>query len=302
MVPNKLDRKYYVWIWVCLVFASFIRNIYPIYNSFIGIEVGSASALVINIVYILFVCGLIPTFLCYLCSSIVYSFGFRRYVRLISRNDFIYWVMIFTASARAFMGIIDAFSILEPNIYVITSSMLDVTVLTFALYMMYFFVFVPKYNFNPVEKFNSFSYWSMLYFIFLGVITIVPSVMMLLLSDGSVTSSQLLELLKQYYGLTYTIGELQIIGSSITLAVYTVYVIATIVISEILRKKARDYRHPEKCEENIFASAFQNNHSKNDNRNSHPFGEDGSDVDSDLGSQSKKHHGKDDKVFDEFDI
>lgn len=301
MVPSKLNAKYHIWIWVGLVFASFIRNIYAIYFGFTNLESGSASALTINILYTLFVDGIIPAFLCYLCASIVYSFGFRRYVRAISRNDFIYITMIFTAAARVLIGIIEAFAILDARVFTFTSSVLDVTILSAAMFLMYFLVFVPKYKLNPVEKYNSFSSWSMWYLLGLGILNVLPNFTVIMLSDGSQTSSQLLQILQEYYGITLLTDPLQLAACITAVCVYFAIVVAVIVISQVMRKKAADYKDPEKREQ-FFQQNKPNYFTDYDSVYGDPTVGNNQTPPQRPMEGEVQNGGKDENVFDEFDI
>lgn len=61
-MQNKIDRKYYVWIWLGLIFANYIRNVYGIYED-INVLIGEASRtqIVSSVFIMIFNYGIIPT-------------------------------------------------------------------------------------------------------------------------------------------------------------------------------------------------------------------------------------------------
>ena len=157
-MQNKIDKKYYVWIWLGLIFATFVRNVFPIYSQINGMLAKASRLSTLSGVFsIVFSYGLIPAAVTFLLALILYYITARRHVNYIGRNDFCYWVMIFTAVPRVIAGIVESFAILNPNVYVFTSTVLDALLLPASYLTMFLWIFAKKYKLNPVEKRNSFA-------------------------------------------------------------------------------------------------------------------------------------------------
>jgi len=172
MANAKINKKYYPIIWIALLIACFARNAYQIYLTVTMSEpAGSLSVFVMIIRYMLSY-GVVPMAIVFLCALVVWQIGAARYVRCIPRNDFCYLAMAATAAVKFLVGIIEIFSILEPSIAVISSTVLEFTLLTGAMLALYFFVIAKMYNLNPVEKYNSFKMWSIVYMVALGILVI----------------------------------------------------------------------------------------------------------------------------------
>ena len=185
MTANKVNKKFFVWIWLALVLACFMRNAFNIYASVVGIEEPSRIGIFIEVIRIIFAYGAIPAVVTFVCALVVWQIGFSRFVRCVSRNDFCYIVMAFTAAVRFLVGIIEIFSILDPNVYAFTSSVLDFVLLTAAMLVMFFCVLCRNYHFNPVEKYNAFKLWSIIYMVVAGLLVFVENIAIALLFDGS---------------------------------------------------------------------------------------------------------------------
>ena len=102
MVPNKLNPKYYGLIWLGLFFATFVCNFYDFFTTASLLAAGSAELssinIAINVVEMIFGDVIVPSLLVVLFAFIVYQMGFSRYVRCISRKDFVYFVMVLKVS------------------------------------------------------------------------------------------------------------------------------------------------------------------------------------------------------------
>lgn len=83
-MQNKIDKKYYVWIWLGLIFATFVRNIYPIY---LDIESMIAQASRLNtlsgVVSIVFGYGLVPAVVTFVLALILYYIAARRHANYV---------------------------------------------------------------------------------------------------------------------------------------------------------------------------------------------------------------------------
>ena len=197
-MQNKIDKKYYVWIWLGLIFATFVRNIFPIYMQ-IGDMLTEASRLntLSGVFSIIFSYGLVPAAVTFLLALILYYIIARRHVNYVSRNDFCYWVMIFTAVPRVIVGIVESFAILNPNVYVFTSTVLDALLLPASYLTMFLWIFAKKYKLNPVEKRNSFATLSTIYMIFYGIGVLGENLTIVALGANKELASELADYLSQ---------------------------------------------------------------------------------------------------------
>lgn len=302
-MQNKIDKKYYVWIWLGLIFATFVRNIFPIYMQ-IGDMLNEASRLntLSGVFSIVFSYGLIPAAVTFLLALILYYITARRHVNYISRNDFCYWVMIFTAVPRVIVGIVESFAILNSNVYVFTSTVLDALLLPASYLTMFLWIFAKKYKLNPVEKRNSFATLSTIYMIFYGIGVLGENLTIVALGADKELASELADYLSQLGYIVDTISTpLQTVSSAIALCVFAAYLVAVIVLAILFRKKSDEFRN-----EDTRDTYFEK----------HPVGygyERRDDVGDTFDEFERKHvHKKDDSdddhksgggnVFDEFDI
>lgn len=299
-MQNKIEKKYYVWIWLGLIFATFVRNIFPIYSE-INNMLGEASKLATlqGVLSIVFSYGLIPAVVTFVLALILYYITARRHANYISRNDFCYWVMIFTAVPRAIAGIIESFAILNANVYVFGSTVLDALLLPASYLTMFLWIFAKKYKLNPVEKRNSFSVLSTVYMVFYGIGVLGTNLAIVALGTDKELASEVAEYLRQFGYIVNTISSpLQTISSAIAICVFIAYLIAVIVIGILFRKKSEEFRN-----EDTRDAYFEKHPSS--------YGYDRRDDVSDTFDEfERKHvHKKDDSdksdggnVFDEFDI
>lgn len=299
-MQNKIEKKYYVWIWLGLIFATFVRNIFPIYSE-INNMLGEASRLATlqGVLSIVFSYGLIPAVVTFVLALILYYITARRHANYISRNDFCYWVMIFTAVPRAIAGIIESFAILNANVYVFGSTVLDALLLPASYLTMFLWIFAKKYKLNPVEKRNSFSVLSTVYMVFYGIGVLGTNLAIVALGTDKELASEVAEYLRQFGYIVNTISSpLQTISSAIAICVFIAYLIAVIVIGILFRKKSEEFRN-----EDTRDAYFE--------KHPNSYGYDRRDDVSDTFDEfERKHvHKKDDSdksdggnVFDEFDI
>ncbi len=299
-MQNKIEKKYYVWIWLGLIFATFVRNIFPIYSE-INNMLGEASKLATlqGVLSIVFSYGLIPAVVTFVLALILYYITARRHANYISRNDFCYWVMIFTAVPRAIAGIIESFAILNANVYVFGSTVLDALLLPASYLTMFLWIFAKKYKLNPVEKRNSFSVLSTVYMVFYGIGVLGTNLAIVALGTDTELASEVAEYLRQFGYIVNTISSpLQTISSAIAICVFIAYLIAVIVIGILFRKKSEEFRN-----EDTRDAYFE--------KHPNSYGYDRRDDVSDTFDEfERKHvHKKDDSdksdggnVFDEFDI
>ena len=302
-MQNKIDKKYYVWIWLGLIFATFVRNIFPIYVQ-IGDMLTEASRLntLSGVFSIIFSYGLVPAAVTFLLALILYYITARRHVNYVSRNDFCYWVMIFTAVPRVIVGIVESFAILNPNVYVFTSTVLDELLLPASYLTMFLWIFAKKYKLNPVEKRNSFATLSTIYMIFYGIGVLGTNLTIVALGTDKELASELADYLSQLGYIVGTISTpLQTVSSAIAICVFVAYLVAVIVLSILFRKGSDEFRN-----EDTRDAYFEK----------HPGGygyERRDDVGDTFDEFERKHvHKKDDSnddhtsgggnVFDEFDI
>ncbi len=302
-MQNKIDKKYYVWIWLGLIFATFVRNIFPIYSQINGMLAEASRLSTLSGVFsIVFSYGLIPAAVTFLLALILYYITARRHVNYISRNDFCYWVMIFTAVPRVIVGIVESFAILNSNVYVFTSTVLDALLLPASYLTMFLWIFAKKYKLNPVEKRNSFATLSTIYMIFYGIGVLGENLTIVALGADKELASELADYLSQLGYIVDTISTpLQTVSSAIAICVFAAYLVAVIVLAILFRKKSDEFRN-----EDTRDTYFEK----------HPVGygyERRDDVGDTFDEFERKHvHKKDDSdddhksgggnVFDEFDI
>lgn len=293
MASDKINKKYYVIAWVALVVACFVRNAYNIVEYCAAITDPGALRIVTAMLAIVFSYGAVPSLITFLCAWVVWRVGVARYVRCISRKDFCCLVIAFTAAVRFVVGIIDIFSILEPNVAYFTTNVLDMTLLTGAMLAMFFAVIVKMYKFNPVEKYNAYKLWATIYMVVAGLAVIGQNGMILLLSDGSTLSFELRAMLFEM-GVIPQLGfpEIQIAASITAVCVYVIYLVVVIVLGERLNKQAKLFRDPETRGE-FYENHYDRGYTLRSDADA-VFG--GSDM------QDDRNNNKKDNVFDEFDI
>ncbi len=297
-MQNKIDRKYYVWIWLGLIFANYIRNVYGIYED-INVLIGEASRtqIVADVFLMIFNYGVIPAVETFVCALILYYITARRHSNYVSRMDFCYIVMTFVAGERAVAGFIDAFSILSANMHIVTATVLDVLLLPGAMLIM-FFLMAKHYKFNVVEKRNSFTVMSVAFFVVLGIIVFSNNFTIVSLGSGGEYSQTLIEYLRQMgYSVDALTSTIQVYSSISAIVIYLAYLIADIVIASLMKKNASEYQNEDTREE-FFA--------KNPGtRGGAPYAR-RDDMDSTFEDFENSHTNKkkddDDHVFDEFDI
>ena len=298
---------------MALVFASLLASVYSIYTSFVNMEDVTRGTVIIAIFRILIEGGMSAVW-CFVFATIAYVVGARRYVSVVPRNDFIYTVMAFTAVARMVMGIVDAFCILVPRMYVITSSMLDLVVLTVAYTIMFFAVYERRYKFNPVERYNSFSTWATVYFILIGLSVVMLNALYLIVFEDDTLLKTVNDYLADFAGIVIVKDSWQTVASAVALSLYGVFVLTAVIIGEVMRKKAKNFRDPETRGEYFDANPNNPYTMRNDVGGTYrefqdPYksGLDENPYRSDLDNQADQKNnddknGKDGNVFDEFDI
>lgn len=297
-MQNKLDRKYYVWIWLGLIFASFIRNIYSIYSEILGdIASNYTKALMFyDVIMMIISYGLLPVVVTFVSALVLYYITARRHSNYLSRNDFCYWVMLFTIGPHVLIGIIECFAILEPAVRIGTIFVADAVLYPFAYLMMFIFIFDKQYHFNPVERNNSFSVLATIYMIFYGLeyffggLTIVS-----LGTDTSIALEVLEELLlfAPNVNVSSLIDPLTICGA-IAICVFFAYLITVIVLGVRYKKQAAEFRDSD------TRDAYYQTHQ---NRGYHQR-DDVFDTFDDFEKEhvNSKDDNSSDNVFDEFDI
>lgn len=293
MIENKLNKKYYVWIWIGLFVASLVRNIYPIYNSALALAGAGRSMIAVNVLYFLFLFGIVPVAVCVICAWVMYAIAFRRYLRFISRNDFCHYVMAFTAVSFMLMGFIEAFAILEPNVYAFTNSLFGVTIQFGAMIALFFAVIVKKYNPNPVEKARSFRLWFVIYLVLLGL-EVFSENGLVIAACTQPLDNNVVQILEES-GYKLVVSELQMYVSIAAIILYVVDVIVVVVINVRFQNEARSYQNPETREE------YMQKHSR---RYGYDVRDDVHDTYGDEFENTQNKNASKDKenVFDEFDI
>lgn len=301
MVEDKLNKKYYVWIWLGLILSSAVRNVYQIYLSIDAMSGLNSATLALGIFRVIVIESAIPVALCVVVSLLLYYIGYRRYVRCISRRDFCYWVMIFVSVANMIMGVIEAFAILDENVAVFCESLFDTTVMYGAMLLLYFLIFVRKYNLNPVERERTFKFWVMPYTVVLFVYTVFGhGSVMLVYTEGLIPELQ--QMLAEY-GYVYVFSAEQLYASIIALVFAVIDLIIMLCVMGYYKKLADKYRDPDTREDYMRAHERQAYNVRDDVTNT--FGDDfdynnnGNDNGNNRASNGKKDK---ENVFDEFDL
>ncbi len=291
MTNGKIDRKYFVLIWLALLVACFMRNSYQMYLMFSAMEDVSRLLIIRDVFISIFSYGVIPTAVVFVLALITWQIGFSRYVRCISRNDFCYTVMSVTAGVYFTVGLIEIFSILSPEISAVSSTVLEPALLMGAFLAMFFFIFAKMHRFNPVEKYNAFRAWSIVFMVLTGLSAIGGNGMILMLAADSGLSVEILLRLKELgYGIF--LSEVQVGCSIAAICIYVAYLVAFIVIGEIMRSRANKFRNPETRGE--YYSQYDGRAYSVRNDAERVFEE-----------ESVKHSAekrKEDNVFEEFDL
>lgn len=295
-MQNKIDRKYYVWIWLGLIFATYIRNIYGIYAD-VNALIAEASRVTIvsSVFWMIFDYGVIPALLTFVGALIVYYIMARRHSNYVSRNDFCYIVMTFVAGERAVAGFIDAFSILSVEMHIVTATVLDVLLLPGAMLLMYFLM-AKHYKFNPVEKRNSFTVLSVIFMVLLGLSVFGNNFTIVALGSGGEYSETLIEYLREMgYAVDALTSGIQVYSSISAIVIYVAYLIADIVLASFMKKNAAEYQNDDTREEFFAKHPDQRGGAPYDRRD---------DVDATFEEFERQHTDKkdDEHVFDEFDI
>ncbi len=293
MVPNKIDRKYYVWIWIALIVASFVRNIYDIYST-IAVLTSSTEKITsaISIFRLVILDGPLPAAITFLCTLAVWSIGASRFVRSVSRNDFCYLAMAFAAASKFIVGIIETFAILNDNLLYFTGNLIQPFMINLAMMLMFFLVIARKFGLNPVEKYNAFSVWSTVFFVAEGIIFAMRGGLVALLDTG-LSNPEFAEILEEY-GYVLAIDKMEIAAIIAGVCVYVAYVIAAIVLGSLLKKQSNLFRNPETRD-------YYNANHQNPGYNMRNDDSGYEDVFSDDQGAPKDDEKKD-NVFDEFDL
>lgn len=291
-MQNKLNEKYHVWIWIGLIVSALVRNIYSIYQDVASmIADNSRLSVLTGTLSIIFVDGVLPTLLCFVLALLLYYITARRHSNYMSRKDFCYWVMLFTAIPRFIVGIVECFAILSPAVAIVTSTLLDVLLLPASYIVMYFVVFVRLYKLNPVENYNLFSLLSTIVLVVLGLIVLGENLTIVSIGLDPEFAEELNEIMREYgYEISSVTSTVQVVSSSIAMCVFCGYLIADIVVVLKLKKDMRLFRDSDTREDYTQRHGGSNyGYSVRD------------DVDDtfDIGNDSSDN---DDNVFDEFDI
>lgn len=232
-MKSKVNPKYIPVIFAGLFFSYLFRGVYSMYVSFSSLEDLRAANIALQAIYALFEYGAIPGLLCYFIASIIYSIGFRRGARSMTRQDFIAQVCLVVLSVNVFTGLIDIFSILAPltNIIINTAEPF-ILVLAFTLYFL--LVMVKKHEMNPIERFLSFR----AYFMWLMILQAVE----LALSDGIyflIAGSGLEAQLAAEYGIVIT--RLTEILAIADVSIFFFMLIGILILLYVIKAKAAEY-------------------------------------------------------------
>ncbi len=246
MGTSKLNRKYYGYIWLALIFASYVRGAFGIYQTIadmISSHLSAADAA--PTAFVLILEGPLSAAITYICALVVWSIGARLYVRSISRNDFCYWTMLFAAAAKFVVGVINIFGILDPAASVFADYVLQPLLINAAMLCMFFLVICRFYNLNPVEKYNAFRAYAMIFFIAEGLVVAYRSADPWILASAAANPLFAGLFADAGYTLVVDISTLDIAAIITGACVYIAYVISAIVVGALLNKRRMLFRDPE---------------------------------------------------------
>lgn len=245
-MQNKLDKKYYVWIWLGLIFASFVRNIYSIYSS-ISYDIANSytkALMLYDVIMMIISYGLLPVVSTFIEALVLYYIAARRHSNYISRNDFCYWVMLFTIGPHVLIGIVECFAILNPTVYIVTQLVLNPLIYPLVYLLMFIFIFDKQYNLNPVERNNSFSILATVYMIVYGIEYFFGNITIVSLGSDSETYNSVMAELSSTFGLSFmSLSEPLIICSAIAICIFFAYLITVIVLGTYYKKQAQAFRN-----------------------------------------------------------
>lgn len=297
-MQNKLDKKYYVWIWLGLIFACLLRNTFMFYT---GIKSDIAESytkgmLFYDIVMMLVIDGALPAAITFVLALIMYYIAARRHSNYVSRNDFCYWVMLFTIGPKVLTGIVECFAILDPSVYVVTSTLFDAILYPLVYLLMFIFILDKQYNLNPVERNNSFSILATVYMIVYGIGTFFGNLTIVSIGSDIDSYNEIMAELSEVLGdsWTFEMSNTQIICSAIAICVFFAYLITVIVLGTQYKKQAAAFRNDDTRE-----TYYQTHQNRGYQQRDDVF---------DTFDEFEKEHvnskddNSDDNVFDEFDI
>lgn len=282
--------------------ASLFRNMTGIVSDVSASLSEGVASVAISVILDIILSGVLPAALCYLCGLVLFTMSARRGYMYCHRDDFIYWVMIFTAGARLVIGVAECFSFLNPVVSIYTAFTADVLVLTGAMFAM-FFVVLRRYM-NDRTASDLFNMYGGVYFLVQGLLTVVPCAMYLAVFGDSARSAQLREILDS---LGYDISVVESVHYESAciagLCIFAAWLIAYIVVAIILREKAKRYVPPAAPtgSGNPFGGGSGSG-GNGDGDGGNPFDDGGSGSDTPSGDSAPSGDGGDGKVFEEFDL
>ena len=275
IIPGKFAGL----VWLVMLVASLIRNVVPIVTGFYGAD--SAAEITLAVIDAVLFDGVVPMLVCYVFATILATMSLRRRVMCCRRADFVYICMLFTSVAYILMGIIESFYFINSRVIAYTDMLLNMTLLTGAYCTMFFAVFSRRMN--PRERYVNFVNWSSLYLGLQGIMTFVTALTFIVLSTNPELSASVNEYLAAYYGVNIVLdGQDYYIASIIALCLLGAWIVASIAVSAVLRKKAKEFVPPAPPSSTPPGGGS-------------PF----PDFGNDSGADSS---GGNDKVFEEFDL
>lgn len=297
-MQNKLDKKYYVWIWLGLIFACLVRNIFTFYSDIKSdiAENYTKAMMLYDIVMMLVIDGALPAAITFVLALIMYYIAARRHSNYVSRNDFCYWVMLFTIGPKVLTGVVECFAILDPSVYIVTSTLFDAVLYPLAYLLMFIFILDKQYNFNPVERNNSFSILATVYMIVYGIGAFFGNLAIVGIGSDIDSYNEIMAELSEVLGdsWTFEMSNTQIICSTVAICVFFAYLITVIVLGAHYKKQAAAFRNDDTREDYYQTHQNRGYHQRDD-----VF---------DTFDEFEKEHvnsnddNSDDNVFDEFDI
>lgn len=297
---RTIPAKWHPLIWVMLVVISLFRNAVEVAADIAAAE--GAAEIILSLLSAVVFSGGIPALLCYCCGLVLYTMSARRGYFFCHRDDFVYLVMLFTAGSRFVVGVINCFSFLEPAVGIYTSLAADVAVLPAAMFAMYFGVLAPRFM-NPRTRADIFAMYGGMFFLLLGIFTVITCGSYLLVYGDSALSSQFEEILRE---LGYMLSEAEVthirVACILGLSLLAAWVIAYAAVLAVLRNNAKSYVPPAPPRPDGGSRPYDGDPFADAENGGGPENGSPDDGPGSSGGGSPSSSGGDDKVFEEFDI
>lgn len=277
---DRIEKKYYAWIWIALIIVSLFQNAVSIYYEILAIGDVNAGEIIIRVLFAIINYGLLPTALCALIGMMFNNMLYRRGIVMCSRNDFVYWAMIFTGTAKFLIGFINCFGILNDTLVVYSFMFVDELLVTVFVYLMGTVFMHSYYGASYKKIYYALQTLAPVYWTFLGIFMLSGPISSLIVSSDANMTETFLELISMSFGTDVELNGHSMYASITAICLFVVMLIAHFLIAHALKLKAA------KCTDD-----------EDDTIHFDGPGSDGSPFD----EYGNNNH-DDENVFDEFDM